>query len=121
MALVGIVVNDSLVLVDFVNNLRRRGLELTEAIVEGGKLRIRAICLTSVTTVAGLSPLAFFASGQARFLSPMALSIVWGLAFSTVLILFLIPCFYAAVDDLKRASRWVVRINARRAAAASRG
>ncbi len=107
-ALVGIVVNDSLVLVDFINNLRRQGLELTEAIVEGGKLRIRAICLTSVTTIAGLSPLAFFASGQARFLSPMALSITWGLAFSTILILLLIPCFYAAVDDLKRATQWLV-------------
>jgi multidrug efflux pump subunit AcrB len=107
-ALVGIVVNDSLILVDFVNNLRRQGLELTEAIVEGGKLRIRAICLTSVTTIAGLSPLAFFASGQARFLSPMALSITWGLAFSTILILLLIPCFYAAVDDLKRATQWLV-------------
>ncbi|MCH7768233.1 MAG: efflux RND transporter permease subunit [Nitrospinae bacterium] len=120
-ALAGIVVNDSLVLVDFINNLRRRGLELTEAIVEGGKLRIRAICLTSLTTIAGLSPLAFFASGQARFLMPMALSIVWGLAFSTVLILLVIPCFYAAVDDLKRASRRLVGLNARRRATVTQG
>jgi multidrug efflux pump subunit AcrB len=111
-ALAGIVVNDSLVLVDFINNLRRRGLGATEAIVEGGKLRIRAICLTSITTIAGLSPLAFFASGQARFLSPMALSIVWGLGFSTGLILLVIPCFYAAVEDMKRASRWIVGLNA---------
>ena len=106
---------------DFINNLRRRGLELTEAIVEGGKLRIRAICLTSLTTIAGLSPLAFFASGQARFLMPMALSIVWGLAFSTVLILLVIPCFYAAVDDLKRASRRLVGLNARRRATVTQG
>lgn len=113
-ALAGIVVNDSLVLVDFINNLRRRGLDLTQAIVEGGRLRIRAICLTSITTIAGLSPLAFFASGQAKFLSPMALSIVWGLGFSTVLILLVIPCFYAAVDDMKRASRWIVGLNAKR-------
>jgi multidrug efflux pump subunit AcrB len=113
-ALAGIVVNDSLVLVDFINNLRRRGFDVIQAIIEGGKLRIRAICLTSITTCAGLSPLAFFSSGQAKFLSPMALSIVWGLGFSTILILLVIPCFYAAVDDMKRASRWIVGLNAKR-------
>ncbi len=97
--LAGIVVNDSLVLVDFINTRRREGMALDEAIVTAGKLRLRPIFLTSITTIAGLLPLAL--SGEATaFLSPMAAVIVWGLTFSTVLTLICVPCLYRADIDL---------------------
>ncbi|MCA8923083.1 MAG: efflux RND transporter permease subunit [Planctomycetes bacterium] len=100
----GIVVNDSLVLVDLVNRLREEGVPTFEAAVAGSVRRLRAILLTSATTVFGLAPLAFFASGQAKFLSPMAMSIVFGLLFATGLTLVVIPCLYLILEDLKRAS-----------------
>ncbi|MBO6940332.1 MAG: efflux RND transporter permease subunit [Deltaproteobacteria bacterium] len=91
--LAGIVVNDSLVLVDFINQRRRQGMELDEAIVTASKLRLRPIFLTSITTVAGLFPLAL-AGEAAPLLSPMATAIAWGLSFATVLTLILVPCLY---------------------------
>lgn len=91
--LAGIVVNDSLVLVDFINQRRRRGMALDEAIVTASKLRLRPIFLTSITTVAGLFPLAL-AGEAAPLLSPMATAIAWGLSFATVLTLILVPCLY---------------------------
>jgi multidrug efflux pump subunit AcrB len=91
--LAGIVVNDSLVLVDFINQRRSRGMELDEAIVTASKLRLRPIFLTSITTVAGLFPLAL-AGEAAPLLSPMATAIAWGLSFATVLTLILVPCLY---------------------------
>lgn len=100
-ALSGVVVNDSLVLVSYINTLRQEGVELYEAIVQAAKIRFRPIFLTSITTIAGLSPLAFFATGQAKFLSPMAIAIVWGLAFATILTLIIVPCFYALLEDGK--------------------
>jgi len=100
MALCGVVVNDSLILVDFVNQRRARGVALVSALVDSGRLRFRPILLTSITTMLGLSPLTFFASGQARFLQPMAITIFFGLAFSTILILVVIPCAYGALIDL---------------------
>jgi hydrophobic/amphiphilic exporter-1 (mainly G- bacteria), HAE1 family len=108
----GIVVNDSLVLVDLVNRLRAEGMELFEAAVLGSCRRLRAILLTSATTILGLGPLAFFASGQARFLSPMAISIVFGLAFATGLTLIVIPCLYLVLEDLKTGLRRMVGWNA---------
>jgi len=99
----GIVVNDSLVLVDLVNRLRAAGVPTFEAAVTGSVRRLRPILLTSATTVLGLAPLAFFASGQAKFLSPMAMSIVFGLLFATGLTLIVIPCLYLILEDLKRA------------------
>lgn len=99
----GIVVNDSLVLVSLVNSLRASGMTPAQAAIAGSVRRLRAIILTSVTTIFGLFPLAFFASGQARFLSPMAISIVFGIAFSTALILVVIPCLYVVLEDVKAA------------------
>ncbi len=99
----GIVVNDSLVLVSLINELKASGLSPLQAAVAGSVRRLRAIILTSVTTIFGLVPLAFFASGQARFLSPMAISIVFGIAFSTGLTLVVIPCLYVVLEDLKAA------------------
>ena len=106
-ALAGVVVNDSLILVDFINRSRRSGTSAYDSIIQSGVVRLRPVLLTTVTTVGGLVPLAFFATGQAKFLSPMAISVVWGLSFATVLTLILTPCLYAMLDDAKGiARRW---------------
>ncbi len=104
-ALAGVVVNDSLILVSFVNDLRREEMPLGQALLRGGQLRLRPILLTTITTVGGLTPLGFFSSGQAKFLSPMAISIIFGLSVSTVLTLIIVPCCYAIVEDLRQALR----------------
>ncbi|MFC1684467.1 efflux RND transporter permease subunit [Pseudomonadota bacterium] len=101
LALTGIVVNDSLILVDFAKRLRRQGWDRLDAVVEAGRVRIRPILLTSITTFLGISPLIFFATGQTAFLSPMAVSLGFGLIFATVLILLALPCFYLIADDLR--------------------
>jgi multidrug efflux pump subunit AcrB len=106
-ALAGVVVNDSLILVDFVNRRRREGLPLAEALVVGGRSRLRAIILTSVTTIFGVGPLMLERSYQAQFLIPMAISLAFGLAFATVLTLVLLPSILLALDDLRRALRWL--------------
>jgi len=100
LALSGIVVNDSLILVDRINALRRGGTSFTASVLEAGRQRFRPILLTSITTMLGLSPLTFFATGQARFLQPMAISIFFGLAFSTFLILIVVPCAYGILQDV---------------------
>ncbi|MDG1498342.1 MAG: efflux RND transporter permease subunit [Planctomycetota bacterium] len=100
LALAGVVVNDSLILIDLVNRRRRAGDSIKDAIQLAGTQRFRPIVLTSATTMLGLSPLTFFASGQARFLQPMAISVFFGLAFATVLILVVVPCAYGILDDL---------------------
>ena len=99
LALTGVVVNDSLILVDFVNQRRRAGAGLMEALVEAGRLRFRPILLTSITTMLGLAPLTFFVTGQARFLQPMAISLFFGLGTATALVLVLVPCAYAILED----------------------
>ena len=103
LALSGIVVNDSLILVDFAKRMRAEGWDRIDAMVEAGRVRIRPILLTSATTFLGISPLIFFASGQTAFLSPMAISLGFGLLFSTVLILVVLPCFYIVADDGRQA------------------
>ncbi len=103
--LAGIVVNDSLVLVDFINNRRAEGLALDDAIVEAARLRLRPIFLTSVTTIAGLGPLALGIGGRSELLAPMATAISWGLTFSTVLILVIVPCLYRSVDGMSQGMR----------------
>jgi HAE1 family hydrophobic/amphiphilic exporter-1 len=104
--LTGIVVNDSLVLVDFINKRRARGIALDDAIVEAGKLRLRPIFLTSVTTIGGLIPLTF-AGEILPHLAPMAQVIVYGLTFSTLLTLLVVPCLYRLdVDLAARGARW---------------
>ena len=101
LALSGVVVNDSLIFVDFVNARRRAGAGLVAALLDAGRVRFRPILLTSITTMLGLSPLAFFATGQARFLQPMAITLFFGLAVATSLVLILIPCAYGLLMDLK--------------------
>jgi len=101
LALTGIVVNDSLILIDFAKKRRADGANCFDALVDAGRVRIRPILLTTVTTFLGISPLIFFASGQTAFLSPMAVSLGFGLIFATVLILVVLPCFYMIADDLR--------------------
>ena len=101
LALTGIVVNDSLILINFAERLRREGHERVDALVEAGRVRARPILLTSITTFLGISPLIFFATGQTAFLSPMAVSLGFGLLFATVVILIAVPCFFLVADDMK--------------------
>jgi len=98
--LTGIVVNDSLILVDFVNQRRRQGMGRDAAIKEAGELRLRPILLTSITTVGGLMPLSLGIGGDVQGLSPMATTIAWGLSFATILILYIVPSAYAIIDDI---------------------
>ena len=106
-ALSGIVVNDSIVMVAFMNREGRSRASLLEAVVAGGRARLRPIILTSVTTIAGLAPLMLQRSFQAQFLIPMAISICFGLVFSTVLTLIVVPALYLALDDARRLAGWI--------------
>ncbi|MCB1196046.1 efflux RND transporter permease subunit [bacterium] len=99
-ALMGIVVNDSIVMVDFVNSSRKQGYSRWSSIMRAGILRFRPILLTSVTTIIGLLPL-IYSGGQTQILAPMAIAISWGLGFGTVLTLLLIPSLLAIVDDIR--------------------
>ena len=101
-ALSGVVVNDSLILVVAVNRFRQSGMSLWDAVVAGGKRRFRPILLTSLTTFLGLLPMISETSMQARFLIPMAISLAFGVLFATVLTLVLVPCAYILLDDARR-------------------
>ena len=107
-ALAGVVVNDSLILVDFVNRQRRAGVPLRESILKAGSARFRPIFLTSVTTFAGLTPLLLETSLQAQFLIPMAVSLAFGVVFASPVILLLVPCTYMILEDLGRSVRWLL-------------
>ncbi len=100
-ALTGVVVNDSLVMVDFVNKARRSSLSLPEAIREAGVARFRPIILTSLTTFLGLTPLLLEKSVQAQFLIPMAVSLAFGVLFATLITLILVPVIYYILEDAK--------------------
>jgi multidrug efflux pump subunit AcrB len=102
MALIGVVVNDSLVLVDFINKKREQGGDLMDAVVIAGQSRFRPVMLTSLTTFIGLMPLLFETATQAQFLIPMAVSLGFGIIFATFITLVLIPVNYLLVEDLKR-------------------
>lgn len=101
LALAGVVVNDSLVMVDFTNRKRQDGKSAYDAVIHSGAARFRPILLTSLTTFAGLLPLIFERSIQAQFLIPMAVSLAFGIMFATFITLFLIPCAYMATEDIK--------------------
>jgi multidrug efflux pump subunit AcrB len=100
-ALTGIVVNDSLILVDFINRARDRGESTIQAVLESGVRRFRPILLTTLTTFFGLLPMLFEQSLQARFLIPMAISLAFGVLFSTFVILVLTPVLYVILEDFK--------------------
>jgi multidrug efflux pump subunit AcrB len=98
-ALAGIVVNDSILLVVFLKNARKEGLTLHEAAARASRARFRAVLLTSTTTIAGLLPLLFEKSLQAQILIPLVISTTFGLMASTVLVLLAIPCMYLILGD----------------------
>ncbi|MHC4177438.1 MAG: efflux RND transporter permease subunit, partial [Planctomycetota bacterium] len=108
-ALTGIVVNDSLVLIDLVNRRARAGDPVMEAVETGARDRFRPILLTTITTVAGMTPLLFETSFQAQFLKPMAVSIAFGLSFATMLTLVAVPSFYLIGNDVARVLRFMRR------------
>ena len=113
-ALSGVVVNDSLVMVDFINRERRRGGDLLGAVLEAGAARFRPILLTSITTFAGLAPLLLEQGTQADFLKPMAISLAFGVLFASVVTLVLVPAAYLILADFER----LLRLSARRPDAA---
>lgn len=98
-ALAGVVVNDSIIMVDFINKARQEGMDIIQAVVNSGTQRFRAIILTSLTTAIGLMPIMTETSTQAQFVIPMAISIAFGIVFATVITLFLVPCLYVLQDD----------------------
>jgi multidrug efflux pump subunit AcrB len=98
-ALAGVVVNDSLILVDFMNKARIRGVAIRDAVIESGTARFRAIVLTSFTTAAGLIPIMMETDPQAQAIIPTAISIGYGIVFATIITLFLVPCLYLLQED----------------------
>ena len=101
LALSGVVVNDSLVLVDFINKKRQKGMDLYTAVYMAGGRRFRPVLLTSLTTFAGLMPLLFEKSTQAQFLIPMAISLGFGILFATAITLLLVPINYLILEDIR--------------------
>ena len=99
-ALTGVVVNDSLIMVDFINKAKNSGMRMIDVVSQAGTQRFRAILLTSLTTFFGIFPLYFEGSLQAQFIIPMAISLGFGIAFATVITLFLIPALYLIKEDI---------------------
>ncbi|WP_290524684.1 efflux RND transporter permease subunit [Alcanivorax sp.] len=109
-AVSGVVVNDNLVLIDAINELKGKGWALRDAVVEGVSGRLRPVMLTSITTFAGVAPLMLETSVQARFLIPMAVALAFGVLFATLVSLLLVPCLLVISHDVKVAwHRWQAR------------
>ena len=104
LALVGVVVNDSLVLVDYINSRRAHGMEIKQAVLDAAKTRFRPVMLTSLTTFAGLAPILMDGSQQAKWLKPMATSLAFGIIFSAIITLLIVPVNYIAARNFKYAS-----------------
>ena len=107
-ALAGVVVNDALVMVAFINKAARRESSLRNAVRQAGEARFRAILLTSLTTAAGVTPLILEESLQAEFLIPMAVALAAGVLFATAVTLVLVPALYLVMDDIRSAARLLV-------------
>ncbi|NER14836.1 MMPL family transporter [Leptobacterium flavescens] len=107
-ALIGIMVNDGLVLISKFNSYLREGMKFDKALYEAGRARFRAIFLTSITTIAGLAPLIFEKSRQAQFLKPMAISIAYGIGIATILTLLLLPLLLSFSNNVKVWYKWVI-------------
>jgi len=105
-ALSGVVINDSLILIDYANRLARQGTSPFEAIHQGGMRRFRPILLTTLTTFGGLSPMIFETSRQARFMIPMAISLGFGVLFATAVTLLIVPCLYLMAEDVRKFTRF---------------
>src|SRR5690606_23894646 len=125
-SLAGVVVNNAIVLLDYVEQLRREGTPVVDALVQAGVARFRPVMLTAVTTVLGLVPMALgmsidfrglrvvLASQSAQWWGPMAVAVIFGLAFATVLTLVLVPTMYTILEDMRRARAWLWRTLGRR-------
>lgn len=99
--LAGIAVNNAIILVDAINQLRKEGSSRIEAILQAGQRRIRPILMTSLTTILALLPLTVGFGEGAALRAPMALAVIGGLTTSTILTLFVIPCVYLVLDQLR--------------------
>ncbi|WP_024598793.1 efflux RND transporter permease subunit [Pseudoalteromonas sp. TAE56] len=99
-AAAGVVINDSLVMTDYVNQVRREGVSVKNAVIEAGCARFRAILLTSITTFAGVLPIMFETSLQAKFVIPMAVALGFAVMFATLITLILVPCLYIILGDI---------------------
>ena len=106
-AAAGVVINDSLVMTDFVNQRRSQGFSVKEAVVEAGTARFRAITLTSITTFVGVLPIMFETSLQAAFVVPMAAALGFAVLYATLVTLILVPCLYLILLDLRKPFTWI--------------
>ncbi|MGB6153593.1 MAG: efflux RND transporter permease subunit, partial [Pricia sp.] len=97
----GVVVNDSLIMIDYANKRRREGDAIYKSIHEAGLRRFRPIILTTMTTFGGLAPIILETSSQAFYLIPMAISLGFGIVFATAIILVIVPCLYLALEDAR--------------------
>jgi len=100
-ALSGVVVNDSLIMIDLINRERKSGIALRQVVRDCATRRFRPIMLTTLTTFFGLAPMLLERSLQARFLIPMAISLAFGVMFATLITLFLVPSLYMILEDIK--------------------
>ena len=106
----GVVVNDSLVMVSHINHLREDSDEpLREVLIAGASDRLRAIVLTTVTTLGGIFPMAYGLGGKVGYTEPMVFAMGWALAFATILTLIVLPCALLILDDIRRAGLWAWR------------
>ncbi|MBC8370336.1 MAG: efflux RND transporter permease subunit [Planctomycetes bacterium] len=110
-ALSGIVINDSLVMIDLINRMRTAGSSVIDAVMQSGTRRFRAIMLTTLTTFLGLTPLLLEKSIQARFLIPMAISVAFGVVFATVITLLIVPSLYMIIEDIRQIPAKIMRRN----------
>lgn len=99
-AAAGVVINDSLVMTDFINQARRAGISIKDSVIEAGCARFRPILLTSITTFAGVLPIMFETSLQAKFVIPMAVALGFVVMFATLITLILVPCLYIILTDI---------------------
>ena len=106
-AAAGVVINDSLVMTDFVNQARKQGMHIKEAVIEAGCARFRAITLTSITTFVGVLPIMFETSLQARIVVPMAVGLGFAVLYATLVTLILVPCMYLMLADIRRPFSWL--------------
>lgn len=114
-AAAGVVINDSLVMTDYVNQQRKAGVAIREAVITAGCARFRAITLTSITTFVGVLPIMFETSLQARFVIPMAVGLGFAVMYATLVTLILVPCMYLMGEDLRKPYRAIKRKFSRKA------
>ncbi|MBU3022462.1 efflux RND transporter permease subunit [Aestuariibacter sp. A3R04] len=110
-AAAGVVINDSLVMTDFINQRRKQGCALKDAVTEAGTARFRAITLTSITTFVGVLPIMFETSMQAAIMIPMAVALGFAVLYATVVTLVLVPCLYLILIDIAEALSWCYRVS----------